>query len=116
MKFAVKPLVAALLIPALGACSWAGNVPYVNRVLGDEGVFRDRQADYLEAQTIPRTEIPEGLDSYIIDDLLVIPEIGGQETVSFLDAPRPRPLEAVSDREVVIQRMTDRAWIIVDAS
>ncbi len=116
MKFAVKPFIAGLLIPALGACTWAGDVPYVNRVIGDEGVFRDRQGEYLEAQTIPRTEIPEGLDSYIIDDLLVIPEIGNQEAQPFLAAPRPRPLEGASDREVVIQRMTDRAWIIVDAS
>jgi outer membrane protein assembly factor BamC len=116
MKFAVKPIIAGMLVPALGACTWAGDVPYVNRVIGDEGVFRDRQGEYLEAQTIPRTEIPEGLDSYIIDDLLVIPEIGNQEAQPFLAAPRPRPLEGTSDREVVIQRMTDRAWIIVDAS
>lgn len=116
MKFAVKPVVAGLLLPALGACSWVGAVPGMDRVVGDEGVFRDRQGEYLQAQTIPRTEIPEGLDSYIIDDLLVIPEIGNQDAPPFLDAPRPRPLEGASDREVVIQRLTDRAWIIVDAS
>jgi len=116
MKFAVKPVVAALLLPALGACSWLGVVPGMDRVVGEEGLFRDRQGEYLQAETIPRTEIPEGLDSYIIDDLLVIPEIGNQEAEPFFDAPRPRPLEGASDREVVIQRMTDRAWIIVDAS
>src|SRR5690606_32152284 len=86
------------------------------RVVGEEGVFRDRQGEYLEAATIPRAEIPPNLDSYIIDDLLVIPEIGERETQAFLDAPRPRPLEGASDREVVIQRMSNRAWIIVDAS
>lgn len=116
MKFAVKPLVAACLLPVLGACSWVGAVPGMDRVVGEEGIFRDRQGEYLQAATIPRTEIPPELDSYIIDDLLVIPEIGNQDTQPFLDAPRPRPLERTSDREVVIQRMTDRAWIIVDAS
>lgn len=116
MKSAVKPLVAGLLLPALGACSWLGAVPGGNRLVGEEGVFRDRQGEYLEAETIPRTVIPEGLDGYVIDDLLVIPEIGDRETQAFFDAPRPRPLEGASDREVVIQRMTDRAWIIVDAS
>lgn len=116
MKFAVKPLVAGLLVPALGACSWLGAVPGMDRVVGEEGMFRDRQADYLEAQTIPRTEIPEGMDGFVIDDLLVIPEIAAQDTQPFLDAPRPRPLEGASDREVVIQRMSNRAWIIVDAS
>ncbi|MDY6983854.1 MAG: hypothetical protein SV422_12265, partial [Pseudomonadota bacterium] len=113
MKSAVKPLVAGLLLPALGACSWLGAVPGGNRLVGEEGVFRDRQGEYLEAETIPRTVIPEGLDGYVIDDLLVIPEIGDRETQAFFDAPRPRPLEGASDREVVIQRMTDRAWIIV---
>ncbi|MGV3592250.1 MAG: outer membrane protein assembly factor BamC [Gammaproteobacteria bacterium] len=116
MKSAVSPLVAGLLLPALGACSWLGAVPGADRLVGDEGMFRDRQGEYLEAETIPRTVIPEGLDGYVIDDLLVIPEIGNQEAQPFFDAPRPRPLEGASDREVVIQRMTDRAWIIVDAS
>ena len=116
MKSAVKPLVASLLLPALGACSWLDAVPGADRLIGEEGMFRDRQGEYLEAETIPRTVIPEGLDGYVIDDLLVIPEIGEQGTQAFLDAPRPRPLEGASDREVVIQRMTNRAWIIVDAS
>jgi outer membrane protein assembly factor BamC len=116
MKLAVKCFVAALVVPALGACSWLGVVPGMDRVVGDEGLFRDRQADYLEAETIARTEIPEGLDGFIIDDLLVIPDIGNQETQPFLDAPRPRPLEGSSDRQLEIQRKTDRAWIIVDAS
>jgi outer membrane protein assembly factor BamC len=112
----VSPIVAGLLLPALGACSWLGVVPGADRFVGDEGMFRDRQGEYLQAQTIPRTVIPEGLDGYVIDDLLVIPEIGNQSAQPFFDAPRPRPLEGSSDREVVIQRMTDRAWIIVDAS
>jgi outer membrane protein assembly factor BamC len=116
MKFAVKPLVACFLVPTLGACSWLGVVPGMDRVVGEEGVFRDRQGEYLQAVTIPRTEIPPGMDSYIIDDLLVIPEIASTDAQPFLDAPRPRPLAGASDREVVIQRLTDRAWIIVDAS
>ena len=116
MKSAVKPLVASLTVSALGACSWLGAVPGGDRLVGEEGMFRDRQGEYLQAETIPRTVIPEGLDGYIIDDLLVIPEIGDQAAQPYLDAPRPRPLEGASDREVVIQRMTDRAWIIVDAS
>jgi outer membrane protein assembly factor BamC len=112
----VKPVITSLLLPALGACSWVGSVPGMDRLTGEEGVFRDRQAEYLEAETIPRTEIPADMDSYIIDDLLVIPEISNQDAQPFLDAPRPRPLEGASDREVVIQRMADRSWIIVDAS
>src|SRR5690606_33168886 len=59
------PLAAAAL---LGACSW---VPGMNRLTGEEGVFRDRQGEYLEAETIPRTRIPDRYDSYVIDDLYV---------------------------------------------
>ncbi len=88
----------------------------MNRLVGEEGMLRDRQGEYLEAETIPRTEIPEGMDSFVIDDLLVIPEIGNQDAQPFLDAPRPRPLEVSSDREVVIQRLGNQSWIIVDAS
>ncbi|MEY4643118.1 MAG: hypothetical protein RLZZ227_3112 [Pseudomonadota bacterium] len=116
-KPAARKLALAMsLLPALGACTWVAAVPGMNSVAGEDGIFRDRQGEYLEAETIPRTQIPEGLDSFIIDDLLVIPEIGAQEAQPFLDAPRPRPLEGASDREVVIQRMRDRSWIIVDAS
>jgi outer membrane protein assembly factor BamC len=107
---------AALLLPFLGGCSWLSAVPGVDRVIGDEGLIRDRQGEYLEAVTIPRTEIPAGLDGFVIDDLLVIPELGNPDAQPFLDAPRPRPLVSSSDREVVIQRMRERSWIIVDVS
>lgn len=101
---------------ALGGCSWFSWVPGMDRVTGEDGVFRDRQGEYLQATTIPRTEIPEGMDGFIIDDLLVVPEIAADQSEAFLDAPRPRPLEGRSDREVVIQRMVNRSWIVVDVS
>lgn len=112
----VKLFVTSFFVLALGACSWLAAVPGADRIVGEEGVFRDRQGEYLEAGTIPRTEIPEGLDGFVIDDLLVIPEIGNLGAQPFLDAPRPRPIQGASDREVVIQRMQDRSWIVVDAS
>lgn len=112
----IQILITSLLVSVLCACSWLGAVPGADRFVGEEGIFRDRQGEYLEAVTIPRTEIPEGLDGFVIDDLLVIPEISNQDALPFLDAPRPRAIEGVSDREVVIQRMQNRSWIIVDAS
>ncbi len=105
-----------LLLLGLSACSWLSGVPGMNRIAGEDGMFRDRQADYLEAETIPRTEIPPGLDSFIIDDLLVIPEINAVNGQPFLEPPRPNPIEGRSDREVVIQRMDNRSWIVVDVS
>lgn len=106
----------SILLPALllGACSW---VPGMDRLAGEDGLFRDRQGEYLEARTIPRTHIPDRYDSYIIDDLYVIPELSrGAEVQAFLDAPRPRPIEGRSEREVVIQRINERSWVVVDAS
>jgi outer membrane protein assembly factor BamC len=105
----------ALLLPLAG-CSWLTAVPGMERVVGQEGMFRDRQGEYLRAETIPRTRIPDGMDSYIIDDLLVVPDLAVDDTQSFLDAPRPRSIEGRSDRGVVIQRMENNAWIIVDVS
>lgn len=114
MISAVIRLGAVFAAPlALGACSW---VPGMDRLAGDEGIFRDRQGDYLEAPTIPRTRIPDRYDSYVIDDLYVIPEIRETETTAFLDAPRPRPIEGRSEREVVIQRINESSWVVVDAS
>lgn len=102
----------------LSACSLIPDVdvPGVNRIVGEDGVFRDRKAEYLEAETIPRTLIPTGMDGFIIDDLLIIPEIPDNGRQSFLDPPRPEVLEGRTGREVVIQRMELNAWIVVDVS
>lgn len=108
-----KTALCALAL-TLSGCSLIAKVPGMDRIAGEEGMFRDRQGEYLEARTIPRTEIPPEYDSLVIDDLLVIPEISADNSASFLDAPRPRPLEGRSDREVVIQRMENASWIVVD--
>jgi len=91
-------------------------VPGMDKITGENGMFRDRKGEYLQAETLPRTVIPEGLDGYIIDDLLIIPDIQGSPEDAFLDAPRPRELAGSSDREVIIQRMESRSWIVVDVS
>ena len=109
---------ACLLLVALSGCSLLPEVrvPGMDRIVGDEGIFRDRKEEYLEARTIPRTEIPQNMDSYIIDDLLVIPNVGDNTAPPLPDPPRPLPMEGRSEREVVIQRMGDTSWIVADAS
>jgi outer membrane protein assembly factor BamC len=111
-------LAAVLGVMLLSSCSLVPDVsvPGMNRIVGEEGVFRDRKGEYLEAQTIPRTEIPAGMDSFIIDDLLIIPEIPDNGRQSFLDPPRPAELAGRTGREVIIQRMEQNAWIVVDVS
>ena len=102
-----------LLSVGLSACS---SLPGMGRLFGDEGFFRDRQGDYLEAESIPRLKVPDDMDSYIIDDLLIIPNLASNDGQAFLQVPRPRPIQGDPGRAVVIQRMEDRSWIVVDAS
>lgn len=109
-------VLASLL--AVGGCSVLQSVPIpgMDYVAGEEGLLRDRQGDYLEAEILPRTEIPPQYDSYIIDDLMVIPPIANPDAQAFLNAPRPRTFAGRSERGVVIQRMNEQSWIVVDVS
>lgn len=108
----MKHLTTLLSVFIITGCSY---IPGMSRIIGEDGYFRDRQGDYLDAETIPRTQVPDELDSFIMDDLLVVPAINAAETVAYLDVPRPRPVQA-RGRSVVIQRMGKRSWIIADAS
>lgn len=109
---------ALVMVPMLAGCSLLSSVPIpgLDYIAGEEGLLRDRKADYLEAEVLPPTRIPAEYDSYIIDDLMVIPQVPVENTLAFLDAPRPRPFAGRSERGVVIQRMNEESWIVVDVS
>ncbi len=107
----LKFLATMIMLTDLSACSVLGL-----ELFGEEGFFRDRQADYLEAGSIPRIVVPDSMDSYIIDDLLVIPTVSTASGEPFIVAPRPRPLQRDPDRSVVIQSMNENRWAVVDAS
>lgn len=102
----------------LSGCSLLDSVPIpgMDYIAGEEGLLRDRQGDYLEAEVLPPTRIPDQYDSYIIDDLMVIPQIAETNTEAFLNAPRPRSFGGRSQRGVIIQRMNEDSWIVVDVS
>ena len=103
---------------AVCGCSMLSSVPIpgLDYIAGEEGLLRDRKADYLEAEVLPRTAIPAEYDSYIIDDLMVIPQVSESNRQAFLDAPRPRAFSGRSERGVVIQRMSGDSWVVVDVS
>jgi len=111
-------LAAVFASTLLAGCSMLDAVPIpgMDYIAGEEGLLRDRQGDYLEAQVLPPTRIPDEYDSYIIDDLMVIPRIAETNTEAFLDAPRPRSFNGRSERGVIIQRMSEDSWIVVDVS
>jgi len=102
----------------LSGCSVLNAIPIpgMDYIAGEEGLLRDRQGDYLEAEVLPPTRIPSQYDSYIIDDLMVIPPETAGNQQAFLVAPRPRAFTGRSDRGVVIQRMSGASWVVVDAS
>lgn len=103
----VKSLcVVALLLP-LSAC---------NYLTGDDGVFRDRTTQYHEAQVAPIMRIPAELDSYTIDELYVIPEQFEENAVAFEEIPLPKPIETRRREGVVIQSLSEKRWILIDAT
>ena len=107
-----------LFLLLLSGCSYLSSVPIpgLDYIAGEEGLLRDRQSDYLEAEVLPPTQIPARFDSYIIDDLMVIPSISESNSQTFLEAPRPRLFSGRTERGVVIQRMNQESWIVVDVS
>ena len=102
----------------LASCSMIPSVPIpgMDYIAGEEGLLRDRQGDYLEAEVLPRTRVPAAYDSYMMDDLMVIPSISADNTQAFIQAPRPRGYSGRTERGVVIQRMNNESWIVVDVS
>lgn len=107
----LKTVCLLVIVTNLSACSMLGL-----ELFGEEGFFRDRQGDYLEAESIPRIVVPADKDSYIIDDLLVIPDLSTATEDTFVQAPRPRPLQGNPDQSVVIQRMNTSSWAVIDTS
>ena len=107
----IKIIFPLSMLISLSACSMLGL-----NLFSEEGFFRDRQGDYLEAQSIPRINIPADKDSYVIDDLLIIPDLLITDGAAFLQVPRPRPLVGSLDESVVIQRMNESSWAVIDSS
>ena len=116
MRTNLRISAVVLSVLVLNACSSVSRLPGMKMLFGqDEGYLRDRQSEYLEARSIARTTIPGELDSYVIDDLYVIPEARESDN-HFPVPPRPRPLEGSSERRVVIQTINDRNWVVVGLS
>ena len=103
----VKRVLIIIFAVALGGC---------NYFLGEEGMFRDRGSDYLEAQALAQMEIPENLDSYTLDQLYVIPEQIIRVAVPFEEIPMPKPIESRGREGVIIQSLAANRWILIDTT
>lgn len=87
-----------------------------NYLSGDNGMFRDRGSDYRDALVMPPMVIPEGLDSYTLDQLYVVPETPPANPVVFERVPLPKPIETGRREGVIIQSIGDDRWIVIDAT
>ncbi len=87
-----------------------------NYLMGDEGMFRDRGGDYLDAQAVAQMEIPDTLDSYTLDQLYVIPEEIVATAAPFEEIPMPIPIETRRREGVIIQSLATNQWILIDAT
>ncbi|HEY0289816.1 MAG TPA: outer membrane protein assembly factor BamC [Pseudomonas sp.] len=97
----------ALIISSTSGCSW---------LFGQDGYFRDRSSDYLEATQKPPMQLPPGIqESKRLDPLLPIPrnvaddaQKGGEFNV-----PRPQPLlTADESTDFSLQKSGDNRWIL----
>lgn len=89
---------------------------------GDEGVFRNRENDYLKAESVPPLVLPAGTNKEALGELYPIPPIsaadfGYDATASEYEVPRPMPLSAnMLQDNVKIQRVGESSWILVNAA
>jgi outer membrane protein assembly factor BamC len=89
---------------------------------GDEGVFRNREADYLKADNIPPLVLPPGKKSETMGELYPIPPVtasdfGFDPDADNYEVPRPMPLAANLEQEnVKIQRVGGESWILINAA
>src|SRR5690554_4018189 len=89
---------------------------------GDDGVFRNRENDYLKADNIPPLVLDESLDTRALSELYPIPPItesdfGYEADPENNEIPRPMPLSAnVLEESVKIQRLGQQSWILMNVA
>jgi outer membrane protein assembly factor BamC len=96
----------ALIISGTSGCGW---------LWGENGYFRDRGGDYLEARQTPPMQVPADVRSKQLDPLLPIPSNVASANVSRSDyeVPRPQPLDTANDvSEFSLQESSDQRWIL----
>ncbi|MDX1489759.1 MAG: outer membrane protein assembly factor BamC [Pseudohongiellaceae bacterium] len=98
-------VLSVVIVAGLPGCSY---------LMGDDGMFRDREADYITAPSIDPITIPDDLDSYTLDQLYVIPP-APQDRAFFVRAPAPAAIDTSIREGVVVQRFGDRRWIVIGA-
>ncbi len=103
----------ALLNVSLSGCGF---------FFGDDGVFRNRENDYLMADNIPPLVLDESLDKSALGELYPVPPItesdfGYEADPENNEIPRPLPLSAnMLEESVKIQRLGQQTWILMNVA
>ncbi|TXH85838.1 MAG: outer membrane protein assembly factor BamC [Pseudomonas sp.] len=96
----------ALIISTTSGCGW---------LWGDEGYFRDRSTDYLEARQAAPMQLPPNVDAKRLDPLLPVPErvASSTETPQSFEVPRPQGLASTAEAsEFSLQKSGDSRWLV----
>ena len=95
----------ALIIAGTSGCGW---------IYGENGYFRDRGSDYLEARQTATMQIPPNVDAKRIDPLLPVPQqvATTTDTGEFI-VPRPQALAVAGDAsEFSLQKSGESRWVV----
>jgi outer membrane protein assembly factor BamC len=95
----------ALMISATSGCGW---------LWGDDGYFRDRGSDYLQAHQVPPMQVPAGQQLRPLDPLLPIPhQVADSRAAGKYDVPRPQPLQgAIQASDFSVQSSEGGRWLV----
>ena len=112
---AIRHLAVATMVAAQLSCSYLTGDDGI--LTGEDGYFRDRQGDYLQAPVEPDMKVPDHLDSFTLDQLYVVPEeVVPNPEISAGNVPRPKPLDTNRPEGVMIRRFSGENWIVIAAS
>ncbi|VXC29636.1 Beta-barrel assembly machine subunit BamC [Pseudomonas sp. 8Z] len=96
----------ALIISSTSGCGW---------LWGEDGYFRDRGSDYLEARQTAPMKLPADVDAKRLDPLLPVPAQvpNAAQTSGEFEVPRPMAMQIRADeREFSLQNSGDSRWIV----
>lgn len=95
----------ALIITGTSGCGW---------IYGENGYFRDRGSDYLEARQTATMQIPSNVDAKRIDPLLPVPQqVATTTDKGEFTVPRPQSLAVAGDAsEFSLQKSGDSRWVV----
>lgn len=100
----------AVIISSTSGCGW---------LWGDEGYFRDRGTDYLDARQTAPMQMPANVDAKRIDSLLPVPMnvATSTDTPEKFEVPRPQamPVGDVAS-EFSLQKSGDSRWLVAQRS